>query len=420
MGDTTMFETLYRYSRVLARHLDGPAAEERDRFVAHFAASGAASESVSHLASERLVVAQCLDVSGTRAITPEEIASAADRWVRHQRRLGRISDSRYSRLRFVQVATDWLHFMARLQLPPVTPHPSAELVDEFVIYMRCERGLSPNTIHNRCWHVRAFLAWLAEQHGDIATATLEHVDAFLSMRGEQGWCRVSIATAATALRSFFAHMAVMGHCAAGIAAGIQGPRLFKDEALPVGPHWDDVQRLIASTNTDRPQDIRDRAILLLLAVYGLRCGEVVALSLDDIDWKENILHVARPKQRCKQDYPLATEVGNAILHYVRQVRPRCASRRLFLTIKAPLRPLASNSLHHLVAPRMQALGIRCPRQGPHALRHACATHLVAEGLSLKQIGDHLGHRSSFATRTYAKVDLVGLRQIADFSLGGLL
>lgn len=73
-----------------------------------------------------------------------------------------------------------------------------------------------------------------------------------------------------------------------------------------------------------------------------------------------------------------------------------------------------------MAPRIQALEIRCPRQGPHALRHACAAHLVAEGLSLKQIGDHLGHRSSSATRTYAKVDLAGLRQVAEFSLEGLL
>jgi integrase len=160
--------------------------------------------------------------------------------------------------------------------------------------------------------------------------------------------------------------------------------------------------------------------LLLLAVYGLRCSEVVALTLDDIGWEQDILHVTRPKQRCKQDYPLTTDVGDAILRYVKQVRPRCALRSLFLTIKAPLRPLVASSLHHLVAPRIRALGIHCPRQGPHALRHACATHLVAEGLSLKQIGDHLGHRSPFATRTYAKVDLPGLREVADFSLRGLL
>ena len=231
---------------------------------------------------------------------------------------------------------------------------------------------------------------------------------------------MSIASAASALRSFFAHTAARGRCSDRFATGIEGPRLFKHEALPVGPRWDEVQRLVASIQTDRPQDIRDRAILLLLAVYGLRCGEVVAMTFDDIEWERDILHVTRPKQRCKQDYPLSTDVGNAILRYVQQVRPRCASRHVFLTIKAPIRPLAPSSLHHLVASRMQALDICCPRQGPHALRHACASHLVAEGLSLKQIGDHLGHRSSYATRTYAKVDLVGLRQVADFSLGGLL
>ena len=415
-----MFETLYRYSGVLVRHLNGPAAEERDRYVTHVAAAGAARGSLLHLASELLLVAQRLDIDGTRAITPEEITSAADRWVRHQRRHRRIRTTRFSRQRFVQVATDWLRFLGRIEAAPELRGAGADLVDEFAAYVRLERGLSPHTIHNRCWHVQAFLTWLDKQHCSAGAANLEQVDAFLAMRGAQGWCRVSIAAAASALRSFFAHMAAIGRCSDGLAAGIDGPRLFKHEALPVGPRWEDVQRLVASTDTDRPQDVRDRAILLLLAVYGLRCGEVVALTLDDIAWERDVLHVTRPKQRCKQDYPLTTDVGNAILRYVQQVRPVCASRSLFLTIKAPIRPLAPNSLHHLVAPRMQALGIRCPRQGPHALRHACATHLVAEGLSLKEIGDHLGHRSPYATRTYAKVDLVGLRQVADFSLGGLL
>ena len=141
------------------------------------------------------------------------------------------------------------------------------------------------------------------------------------------------------------------------------------------------------------------------------------LTLDDIDWERDILHVTRAKQRCKQDYPLSTEVGNAILRYLREVRTPCASRRLFLTLKAPLGPLAPNGLHHAVASPLQALGIRSPRRGPHALRHACAAHLLGQGLSLKEIGDHLGHRSPSATRTYAKVDLVGLREVAEFSLG---
>ncbi|MCK7539544.1 MAG: tyrosine-type recombinase/integrase [Marinilabiliales bacterium] len=229
-----------------------------------------------------------------------------------------------------------------------------------------------------------------------------------------------MASGASALRSFFRYAGEQGWCAARLAPGIEGPRLFSHEALPVGPKWEDVQRLIASTDTNDHHDIRDRAILLLLAVYGLRSGEIVALTLDDVGWEQNILHVSRPKQRRKQDYPLAAEVGEAILRYLEQVRPRIRSRSLFLTMQAPFRPLVVTSLHYLVSSRLKALDICCPRRGPHALRHACATQLVAEGLSLKQIGDHLGHRSAYATRTYAKVDLTGLRQVADFALGDLL
>jgi len=415
-----MFGTLFRYQRVLARHRDGPSAEERERFLAHCAQAGAARKSLLQLAGELLLVARRIDVAGATAIGLHDVEVAADGWVRYQRRRHRIRDPRFSRQRFIQVATAWFRFLSRLSMTPDSRGAHADLVDEFANYMRLERGLSSHTIHYRCWHVQAFLNWLSEQGCSIAEVKLEQVDAFLAMRGVQGWCRVSIATAAAALRSFFVHMAARGRCTDRFAAGIEGPRLFKHETLPVGPQWKDVRRLIASADTDSPNDIRDRAILLLLAVYGLRCGEVVALSLDDLGWEQEILHVSRPKQRCKQDYPLTTDVGNAILRYLQQVRPRCASRALFLTMRAPVRPLAAGSLHYLVTSRMQALDIRCPRRGPHALRHACATHLVAEGLSLKQIGDHLGHRSPDATRTYAKVDFAGLRQVADFDLGALL
>lgn len=229
-----------------------------------------------------------------------------------------------------------------------------------------------------------------------------------------------MASVVAALRSFFRYAGEQDWCGRTLADGIEGPRIFRDEALPSGPTWEEVQRLIASVNTDKPQDIRDRAILLLLAVYGLRSGEVVALTLEDLDWRQDILHVSRPKQRCKQEYPLVTEVGESILRYLQKVRPRVQSRSLFLTLRAPIRPLLSSSLHYIVTTRLKALNISGPRHGPHSLRHACATHLVAEGLSLKQIGDHLGHRSSSATRTYAKVDLAGLRQVADFALGDLL
>ena len=415
-----MFDTLFHYPRVLLRHRDGPAADERERFLTHYARGGAAHSTLLSLAPELLVISQRIELDGSQSIPLVEIEAAADRWVVYQRRHYRIRTAKFSRERFIQTATAWLRFLGRLQEPQEEPAIFAELINEFDHYLREERGLSPRTIHSRCWHVQAFLHWLSEQGSHLGELRLDQVDAFLAVRRTQGWCRVSIASIVKALRSFFRYVGEQGRCSQNLAVGIEGPRLFSHEALPLGPKWADVQRLIASTDTDDPQDIRDRAILLLLAVYGLRSGEVVALTLDDIGWEQDILHVTRSKQRCKQDYPLVATVGEAILRYLQQVRPRIGTRSLFLTIRAPFRPLVAASLHYLVSTRLTALNIDCPRHGPHALRHACATHLVAEGLSLKQIGDHLGHRSAYATRTYAKVDLAGLRQVADVSLGDLL
>jgi site-specific recombinase XerD len=415
-----MFDTLFHYPRVLTRHCEGPSAEDRHQFLAHCASGGAAHATLLRLAPELLLIARRIELDGSRSIPFEEVEAAADHWVGYQRRRHRIRRARFSRERFIQTATAWLRFLGRLQEPEEEPCAFAQLIREFDGYLREERGLSPRTIDNRCWHVQAFLHWLSEQGSSLAELRLEQVDAFVALRRSQGWCRVSMAAIVSALRSFFRYAGEQGWCSKGLAVGIEGPRLFSHEALPVGPKWEDVQRLIASTNTDCPHDIRDRAILLLLAVYGLRSGEVVALTLDDVSWEQDILHLSRPKQRCKQDYPLAAEVGEAILRYLQQVRPRIGSRSLFLTIRAPFRPLVATSLHYLVSTRLKALNICCPRRGPHALRHACATHLVAEGLSLKQIGDHLGHRSAYATRTYAKVDLAGLKQVADFALGDLL
>ena len=170
----------------------------------------------------------------------------------------------------------------------------------------------------------------------------------------------------------------------------------------------------------RPVDIRNHAILLLLAVYGLRRGEVARLHLDDVNWEDEVLHVVRPKQRCTQHYPLVTSVGNAIVRYLKEVRPRCEHREIFMTLHAPIRPLLPASITPIVHSRLTAIGVSLPRSGAHCLRHACARHLLATGFSLKQIGDQLGHRSASTTMHYAKVDLDGLRQVAEFDLGGVL
>jgi len=196
--------------------------------------------------------------------------------------------------------------------------------------------------------------------------------------------------------------------------------VFREEGLPLGPKWEDVQRLFASYDGGSPIDLRNRAVVMLLAVYGLRRGEVARLRLEDLDWSGEILHVTRPKQRCTQQYPLVASLGTAILRYLKEARPQSAHRELFLSVEAPIRPLSPGRVSSIVRERLAMLGIDVPRRGAHCLRHANARHLLDAGFTLKEIGDHLGHRSASSTRTYAKVDLTGLRRAAEIDLGSLL
>src|SRR5262249_16643340 len=195
---------------------------------------------------------------------------------------------------------------------------------------------------------------------------------------------------------------------------------FPAGALAAGPRWAEVHRLPAAAQGDQPVDIRDRALLMLLAVYGLRAGEIVGLRLEDFDWEREVLTVPHGKRQRPRTYPLCRAVGDAVLRYLREARPRSARRGGFLNLAAPFRPLGPWGLGYIVPPRLPAVGVTLRHYGPHALRHACATHLLQQGLSLKEIGDHLGHQSPEATQRYAKVDLVGLRAVGDFALEGLL
>jgi integrase/recombinase XerD len=206
----------------------------------------------------------------------------------------------------------------------------------------------------------------------------------------------------------------------GLADSILTPRIYRDERLPLGPTWEQVKSIIPDSRGDKLSQLRDRAILLLLAVYGLRSGEVRCLQLGDIDWKKERLRVVRSKGGRRELLPLEPRTGNAIARYLRQGRPRCESRCVFVTLKAPFRPLSAGALYDVVNHRLLPVAGTGKGRGPHALRHACARRLVDAGLSLKQIGDQLGHRSPDSTRIYAKVNLAALRLVAMEDLGGLM
>jgi integrase/recombinase XerD len=418
-----MFKDLFTSSRALDRYSSGALLDERLRYLAHCAAQGSTRSSLRLTAHHQLVIIDYLHLQDCDSVTVKQIEKAAALWISRQRQphTHNAIDYRWARLRFISEARQWLHFLGRLRPIEAPLRPYADLIEEFTDHMLRERGLSQHTVRIRCWHVGQFLQRFWERHCSFDEVTIADIDAAVTRKGnEDGYARTSIQNCINSLRAFFRYAEQRGWCRPGLAAAIMSVHLFADEGLPKGPAWGDVQYLLANTKSNHPKDIRDRAIIMLFAVYGMRVGEVRSLKLEDLDWEKELIYLTRPKPRRRQSYPLSHTVGGAILRYLKKVRPRISRREIFLTLKAPFRPLSSGSLYDLVSDRLHPLGIALPHYGPHSLRHACATRLLAEGLSMKQIGDHLGHRKADTTRVYAKVDMAGLRQVGDFDLGGLL
>jgi integrase/recombinase XerD len=297
--------------------------------------------------------------------------------------------------------------------------PYAKHLEAWVLFLRVEVGLAQSTLSNYGWWAKSLLKWLRSQGLPWRSITLSRVDDFMKHSSSRGLNRVSLATAVPALRCFVRYAYQQGWCRHDFAFAILAPHLFRCENLPTGPVWPDVKRLVQATNGATLKDLRNRAILLLLAVYGLRRGEVIALRLEDVDWTRNILRVQRSKTARVQEYPLTAMMAQTLERYLKKARPDGFSSHVFLTLRAPYRALSGNGIYSLTRSLLDGLDISSTKRGPHSLRHACASYLLNRGLSLKRVGDHLGHRSPSATQIYAKVDLTGLRAVATFDLGGL-
>ena len=338
---------------------------------------------------------------------------------RPARGAGRASSPRWPKAQFRFAATDFLQHLGRLRPSPAAePGRYGAELDDFIAAQQEGRWASESTCHSARWQITRFLDYLEQRSVALAAVAPADIDAFFEHMAQR-WSRSSLRTSAKMLRAWLGYCERRGWARAGLADAILSPRVYRQEGLPLGPTWDAVGRVLAETGAEDPASLRDHAIILLLSVYGLRSGTVRRLRLDDIDWAHDRIRFIRSKSRREETAPLEPRVGNAIARYLREGRPNSDTRIVFLTLRAPHRPLSAGGLYNVVKSRLAKQGLPRRGCGPHGLRHACARHLVESGRSFKEVGDHLGHRSPDATRIYAKVDLTSLRKVAFDDLGGL-
>ncbi len=290
--------------------------------------------------------------------------------------------------------------------------PLEELVGRYSKYLRVERAVVQATVDNYVPFVRNFL----EQRFGAGTLCLRDLgesdvtDFVLHWVRSQSPGRAKLLV--TALRSFFRFLLEHGEIDVDLAATVPTVADWRLSTIPRYLQPEEVERLLDACDRATAKGRRDYAVLLLLARLGLRAGEVIRLELDDIDWRAGELTVCG-KRLVHDRLPLPSEVGEALAVYLRQDRPTCLTRRVFIRCKAPYRELAhASTICTIVSAALQRAGLDPPVKGAHLLRHSLATGMLRDGASMAEIGQVLRHRSPITTEIYAKVDFEALRRLA--------
>ena len=311
-------------------------------------------------------------------------------------------------------------FLDHLQREGAIPHPKptandsplAHLQSRYEYYLLRERGLSAGT-GPRYWpYIQRFLL---DKFGNKTIRFCElcsqDINHFILRNAHQGTAKTA-QLMVSALRSFFRFLFRYGETKFDLSTAVPTVAAWRLSEVPKYIKPEEVESLLESCDRSSSVGRRNYAILLLIARLGLRAGEIVSLELDDINWRASELTIRGKGQFCDR-LPLPQSVGEALAIYLKNDRPKCSTRRVFVRMRAPYRGFRdSTTVSTIVRRTVERSGLITPNKGAHLLRHSLATGMLREGASMTEIGELLRHRSPNSTEIYAKVDIEGLRSIA--------
>jgi len=288
------------------------------------------------------------------------------------------------------------------------------LIEAFEQHQRRTRGLRDQTLHGYARLARGLIREaLGDDPIDVRRLGPSDVIRFACTMTSRFSPR-TMKTVGTALRSFFRFLRTEGVGDERLETAIPAVAHWRLSALPRCLSDEQLARVLASFGGSTPCVLRDRAIVFCLATLGLRPGEVAELRLEDIDWRQGTIHLRTRKTRRGEVLPLPREAGRALVDYLRRERPKTDERRVFVQRLGHRRgaPVSSTVVSAVVGRALRRAGVEAPLAGAYLFRHTVASRMVRRGISLKEVGDFLGHRSLATTTIYAKLDVPALSEVA--------
>lgn len=224
---------------------------------------------------------------------------------------------------------------------------------------------------------------------------------------------------ATAIRSYLKFLQFRGDVDPHLVRIIPSPPKWRLKDYPITLSPSQISALLDAFDLNCPTGLRDHAMALCMLHMGLRAGEVANLNLEDLNWRQSILHVYVGKSRTYRALPLMSDCGNALANYLKGGRPPCASRKVFVRHTVPVGSgIQAENVRGAIRRAYKRAGFPQHWTGTHILRHTAATCMLNSGASLKEVADVLGHQSIDTTIIYTKVNTTALETVSQPWPGG--
>lgn len=291
--------------------------------------------------------------------------------------------------------------------PSQTNSNHDDLLEAYKEHLLQERGvLQPNP---QLKVVASFLTLLEASHCKLNEICVAHIQSFITEQGRH-YQRKTVAAIASFLRNFLRYLAFNRLIDWELSDSVRRPRIFQGEREPRYLKDWQVRHVLGSVDQGTVRGKRDYALLLLLAVYGLRAREVTGLRLEDCRWRAGKLLIRKRKCGDALELPLTAQVAEALVAYLR-VRPKTEHREIFLNILCPHLPMRTSALCTIASNAIRRCGFNVTRAGSHTFRYSRAQALFAGQFPLPEIASTLGHRDLRTTLGYLAFTVHPLREL---------
>ena len=409
-----MLEYWYKEKRSLVDFRRGPLGPYFDRFAAYLKDRGYSPHMAKSILGKCCLFNAFLIENGILLcgkITDSLVENFLDLSLAHTRTACVYSPRAVARLALKHVL-NFLILVHAIQppKPKVVHSPYSWLLEPYLQHLQKDCELSEVTIQRARVQVGSFLATLGKKarRDRFKTLTAETVEAFIKQHLKDS--PENLAALASALRRFFRYCAAHQYVRSDFSGLIPPVRHYRHASLPKGMEDSALERVLDAIDKETPVGARDYAIMVLMMAYGLRGVSVAELLLDDIDWQNSRIRIRAQKGGKEVVLPLMDQVGEALIRHLRLRFAKSPFREIFLTVKAPFRPLNSLVISNIVRGYIAKAGLKMAGSGSRTLRHSWAIRALADDSPIKSIADVLGHRYIDTTFIYAKADLKTLRE----------